>query len=147
MIIVKLLTTSLADINALYENSGPFSRFLKGRGLDDILRSTKLKLRQRHTIVPHACTTSLLNSAWADGHCTSSALGLPYPDYRMPYPNFPMTIVGISMYVSPLHPTAAVKPVNHDPDATCQFHVDRALCRICACIACRMRTCEKPMKC
>ena len=41
------------DMDALYENSEPFSRFLKKQGLDEILRTAKLQLRGKHTIVPH----------------------------------------------------------------------------------------------
>lgn len=41
------------DINALYDNSKPFSNFLKKRGVDAILRKTELRLRDKHAIVPH----------------------------------------------------------------------------------------------
>jgi hypothetical protein len=44
------------DIDALYDNSKPFSTFLMKEGLEDILRETKLKLREKHTIVPHVCS-------------------------------------------------------------------------------------------
>ncbi|KAF7762529.1 hypothetical protein Agabi119p4_9122 [Agaricus bisporus var. burnettii] len=50
---VQLLLTSLPDLNALNDNSGPFMRYLNKQGLDGILQSTKLKLRKTHTIVPH----------------------------------------------------------------------------------------------
>jgi len=41
------------DMDALYENSKPFSMFLKKRGLNEILRKAKLRLQGNHTIVPH----------------------------------------------------------------------------------------------
>ncbi|KIM35241.1 hypothetical protein M413DRAFT_431291 [Hebeloma cylindrosporum] len=41
------------DMDALYENSKPFSAYLKKQGLDEILRKAKLQLRKKHTIVPH----------------------------------------------------------------------------------------------
>lgn len=50
---VQLLLTSLPDLNALNDNSGPFMRYLNKQGLDGILQSTKLKSRKTHTIVPH----------------------------------------------------------------------------------------------
>lgn len=36
-----------------YENSRPFTRFLKLQGLDEALRAVRLKLRETHTILPH----------------------------------------------------------------------------------------------
>lgn len=51
-LIAQLLITLLPDLNALYENSDPFMRYLKKQGLGGILRDTKLELRERHTIVP-----------------------------------------------------------------------------------------------
>ena len=45
----------LDDINALYDNSKPFSTFLMKEGLEGILRETELGLREKHTIVPHVC--------------------------------------------------------------------------------------------
>ena len=41
------------DMDALYENSKPFLRFLKKERLDEILRKAKLRLGEKHTIVPH----------------------------------------------------------------------------------------------
>jgi hypothetical protein len=41
------------DMDALYENSKPFSRYLRKQGLDEILRKAKLQFREKHTIVPH----------------------------------------------------------------------------------------------
>ena len=41
------------DMDALYENSKPFSVFLRKRGLNEILRKAKLRLQENHTIVPH----------------------------------------------------------------------------------------------
>ncbi|RXW25332.1 hypothetical protein EST38_g534 [Candolleomyces aberdarensis] len=43
----------LADMDALYENSKPFKKFLTKQKLDAILREVKLKLRVQHKIVPH----------------------------------------------------------------------------------------------
>ena len=43
------------DINALYENSKPFSAYLMKEGLEDILGEMKLELQAKHTIVPHVC--------------------------------------------------------------------------------------------
>jgi hypothetical protein len=51
------MITSGNSINALYDNSRPFMNFLKNQGLDSILRRTKLKLRERHTVVPHVRVT------------------------------------------------------------------------------------------
>ena len=48
----------LGDIDALYDNSKPFSTFLIKEGLEGILRETKLRLREKHTIVPHVCGLS-----------------------------------------------------------------------------------------
>ena len=47
------------DIDALYDNSKPFSTFLMKEGLESILHETKLKLREKHTIVPHVCVPIL----------------------------------------------------------------------------------------
>jgi hypothetical protein len=47
------------DMDALYENSKPFSMFLKKRGLNEILRKAKLRLQANHTIVPHVGDQSL----------------------------------------------------------------------------------------
>lgn len=47
------------DMDALYENSKPFSTFLFQQGLENILRETKLRLREKHTIVPHRDMVSL----------------------------------------------------------------------------------------
>ena len=48
------------DMDALYENSKPFSRFLNKRGLNEILRKAKLRLQENHTIVPHVCDQPFL---------------------------------------------------------------------------------------
>jgi len=64
------------DMNALYENSKPFSKFLKKQGLDGILQKTKLRLRDKHTIVPHVCghalfenqISSSIDSQWHIAH-------------------------------------------------------------------------------
>ncbi|KAH7886867.1 hypothetical protein F5I97DRAFT_1829385 [Phlebopus sp. FC_14] len=41
------------DVDTLYDNSVAFSEFLKKQGLDNILDTLKLKLRDEHTIIPH----------------------------------------------------------------------------------------------
>lgn len=48
-----MLSACISDMEAFYENSQPFSKFLQNQGLDDLLRKTKLRLRERHAIVPH----------------------------------------------------------------------------------------------
>jgi hypothetical protein len=40
-------------MDALYDNSKAFGAFLRKQGMDRILRKTNLKMRVRHTIVPH----------------------------------------------------------------------------------------------
>ncbi|PPQ79343.1 hypothetical protein CVT26_007458 [Gymnopilus dilepis] len=49
----RLLFAAMSDSEALYENSKPFAAYLKKQGLDAVLRKTKLRLRQKHRIVPH----------------------------------------------------------------------------------------------
>jgi hypothetical protein len=60
----EYLTTLLGDIeimivlaatsmDALYDNSKAFDTFLRKQGMDRILRKTDLKMRIKHTIVPH----------------------------------------------------------------------------------------------
>jgi len=49
----SLLYLGPDDMDAFYENSKPFMAFLKKQGLDQVLRETKLTLREAHTIVPH----------------------------------------------------------------------------------------------
>ncbi|KIJ61529.1 hypothetical protein HYDPIDRAFT_183158 [Hydnomerulius pinastri MD-312] len=55
------LTTTMymmaADADAFYDNSTPFSRFLKTQGLENAQRETKLKLRKKHQIIPHRVRT------------------------------------------------------------------------------------------
>ncbi|KDR66055.1 hypothetical protein GALMADRAFT_232756 [Galerina marginata CBS 339.88] len=51
------------DKDALYENSKPFSNFLKKQGLDGILRKEKCRLREQHTIVPHRILAPLQGPA------------------------------------------------------------------------------------
>ncbi|KAF8800717.1 hypothetical protein BYT27DRAFT_7199539 [Phlegmacium glaucopus] len=50
------------DMDALYENSKPFATFLRKEGLPGILRETNLRLREKHTIVPH---TKLSSNPWS----------------------------------------------------------------------------------
>ncbi|KAJ2921112.1 hypothetical protein H1R20_g15980, partial [Candolleomyces eurysporus] len=49
----------LADMDALYENSKPFEKFLRKQKLDAILKEVKLKLRAQHKIVPHRLNVPL----------------------------------------------------------------------------------------
>jgi hypothetical protein len=44
---------ALSDADALYENSKPFSQFMSGQGLKDVLKTTGLSLRDTHRLVPH----------------------------------------------------------------------------------------------
>jgi len=44
------------DMELFYENSQPFLKFLQSQGLDDLLRKTRLRLRDKHAIVPHVRT-------------------------------------------------------------------------------------------
>ena len=50
-----MLNACYSDMEAFYENSHPFFKFRQDQGLDDLLRKTKLKLREKHAIVPHVC--------------------------------------------------------------------------------------------
>lgn len=51
--IQTMIILSMCSMDALYENSKAFDAFLKKKGMDRILRNTDLKMRLRHTIVPH----------------------------------------------------------------------------------------------
>ncbi|KIL61611.1 hypothetical protein M378DRAFT_166732 [Amanita muscaria Koide BX008] len=53
MEVQALLHAGVDDVEAFYENSQPFFKFLRRQGLDDLLKKTRLKLRDKHTIVPH----------------------------------------------------------------------------------------------
>jgi hypothetical protein len=51
----------LADVvDTVYDNSKPFSEFLKKQGINDILKKTGLTLRRKHTIVSPVRTPNLL---------------------------------------------------------------------------------------
>jgi hypothetical protein len=41
------------EMNLLYDNSKPFLTYLKKQGLNSALQQTDLTLKERHTIVPH----------------------------------------------------------------------------------------------
>jgi len=43
----------LNSLNAIYENSNAFEEYLAKHGMVEALRQTKLKRKQKHTIVPH----------------------------------------------------------------------------------------------
>ncbi|KAJ3506035.1 hypothetical protein NMY22_g17377 [Coprinellus aureogranulatus] len=47
------------ETDMLYENSGPFTRYLRSQGLDGVLRKTGLRLRKKNTIVPQRFGTKL----------------------------------------------------------------------------------------
>ncbi|KAF9533232.1 hypothetical protein CPB83DRAFT_538125 [Crepidotus variabilis] len=47
-----LVFRAMSVIDALYENWRPFSMYLKTENLEGILQKTKLKMRERHRIVP-----------------------------------------------------------------------------------------------
>jgi hypothetical protein len=43
----------LQGVDIAYDNSKPFSTFLRKQGLVSILRRTGLNLREAHSVVPH----------------------------------------------------------------------------------------------
>jgi hypothetical protein len=51
--IEKMLSHSANCMDALYDNSKAFDAYLRKQGMDSILHKTDLKMRVRHTIVPH----------------------------------------------------------------------------------------------
>jgi hypothetical protein len=51
--IEKMLSHSANCMDALYDNSKAFDTYLRKQGMDGILHKTDLKMRVRHTIVPH----------------------------------------------------------------------------------------------
>ena len=48
-----MLHSGMDSMEAFYENSKPFFKFLQSQGIDELLRKTKLRLRKKHAIVPH----------------------------------------------------------------------------------------------
>jgi hypothetical protein len=54
------------DINAIYDNSPAFAKFLKKQFLDEILRETRLRLREIHSIVPHVSTRPVLTFSFGE---------------------------------------------------------------------------------
>jgi hypothetical protein len=50
-----LLLGTMGAMEVFYENSKPFFEFLKNQGLDELLRKTRLRLRKKHSVVPHVC--------------------------------------------------------------------------------------------
>jgi hypothetical protein len=42
-----------SSLDALYDNSKAFDTFLRKQGMDRILLKTDLKMKIKHTIVPH----------------------------------------------------------------------------------------------
>jgi len=50
-----LLLASMGAMEVFYENSKPFFEFLKNQGLDELLGKTRLRLRKKHSVVPHVC--------------------------------------------------------------------------------------------
>lgn len=57
---LKNVIAELGDVEAFYDSSAPFQQYLKKQGLDDVLRESKIKLRGKHTIVPHVGPCSFL---------------------------------------------------------------------------------------
>jgi len=55
-----MLSACYSDMEAFYENSQAFFKFLQDQGLDDLLRKTKLRLREKHVIVPHVSAECIL---------------------------------------------------------------------------------------
>ncbi|KAF8963713.1 hypothetical protein BDZ97DRAFT_1731661 [Flammula alnicola] len=53
------LFLAMGSLDIFYDNYPPFSAFLKNQGLVSILRRDNLRLRERHTIVPHRRQTPL----------------------------------------------------------------------------------------
>jgi hypothetical protein len=51
------------EMQAIYENSQPFLKFLRKQKLDDILQKTSLIRKKTHTIVPHVKLFSTLSLA------------------------------------------------------------------------------------
>ncbi|KDQ11252.1 hypothetical protein BOTBODRAFT_57568 [Botryobasidium botryosum FD-172 SS1] len=76
----------LNSMNAMYESSGAFEEYLEKKGMAEALHRTKLKRKQKHTIVPHRLCGPL------DG--PPSALPL-FPDEESWYLN---TCVGFSLW-------------------------------------------------
>ena len=69
-----MITLAVDDMDAVYDNSEPFSKYLKKQGLDDVLKKTKLRMRKKHRIVPHVCYSFPLKGAYANscfGWCTA----------------------------------------------------------------------------
>jgi hypothetical protein len=50
-----LLLGSMGGLEVFYENSKPFFEFLKNQGLDELLGKARLRLRKKHSVVPHVC--------------------------------------------------------------------------------------------
>ena len=48
-----MIYLSADSMDAIYDNSRPFSTFLKNQGIDRILSDNNLKLRKNHKLVPH----------------------------------------------------------------------------------------------
>lgn len=104
------------DMDALYENSKPFSKFLRKQGLENTLRKMQLKLRETHTIVPHVSVHPL--SRWyLPLMRANSAYGPYWTDQLMRCPNSLMKKVGIAMYVyfvdGSLLPGSRCRPRQH----------------------------------
>ncbi|KAM6494778.1 protein of unknown function (DUF4470) domain containing protein [Amanita muscaria] len=78
-----MLHGGLDDIELFYENSQPFFKFLRSQGLDGLLKKTGLRLRDKHTIVPHV-RGSLCSFAdiYVDSQTIYSASWLPWKDHQ-----------------------------------------------------------------
>lgn len=59
------MMSQLGSINTLYDNSKAFDKYLQKQDLEKALRETKLKLKTKHTIVPHVRAFSTSGSVSA----------------------------------------------------------------------------------
>jgi hypothetical protein len=45
---------------AMYDNAAVFKKYLKKQGTDEAARKAGVKLKQKHSIVPHVCALSFM---------------------------------------------------------------------------------------
>lgn len=97
----SIVYTLPMSMDALYDNSKPFSKFLAKEGLEKILHETNVLLREKHTIVPHVCCYAWRPSrvSFSINLHSCSATWFHWKHHQMHYPNFPMRRAGITMYV------------------------------------------------
>lgn len=48
-----MIFSSMGVVDAFYENSKPFFKYLRNQGLDNLVKETGLRLRKKYSIVPH----------------------------------------------------------------------------------------------